>query len=289
MSLASSYRTAARVARREARNFYLAFLTLPRGQRRAVYALYAFFREADDVADGAFPDPQPDATGGRRAGIEALRKRLAAAVAGSSFLERDLALADAIERFAIKPSDLEDVLTGVESDLGTVEMQTMNDLECYAYLVASAVGLAALAVLNDGVPPSDAMRERAIRFGLGMQLINVVRDVREDAAAGRLYVPREVLRAHGADPMDLRSGRPTEAVCAALADIASRACEHLAAGRALIPSVPGRSRACLWLLAETYDGLLRRIERAGYDVFSSRIGLPTAQKLWLVLRSLWRR
>ena len=345
-SLARSYALAARTTRREAGNFYVAFLTLPREQRRAVYALYTFFRELDNVADAAangaradvrhsltekcdeaallcgdsssraeqshestFPKNGADSVDLRRAGIERMRRRLVAAVASAGdggrsltekpgdagllspaepVCERDLALADAIERFAIEPSDIEDVVRGVEMDLEPVEMQTMDDLERYAYLVASAVGLATLAVLNDGIPPTDEMRGRATRLGLGMQFVNVVRDVGEDAAQGRVYVPRELLAAHGVERGALEHGEPSDGLRNALREVAERARGHLRAGRELIPYVPRRSRACLWLLAEVYGRILTRIERAGYDVFSSRISLPGREKLWLLATARWR-
>lgn len=304
MNLAQSYALAARTTRREAGNFYVAFLTLPRAERRAVYALYSFFRELDSAADA------PDLSVARkRESILGMRRRLAAAVASATACgrspteklgeaglhtrsedacERDLALADAIERFAIEPSDIEDVISGVEVDLEPVEMQTMDDLERYAYLVASAVGLATLAVLNRGVPPTDEMRGQAVRLGLGMQLVNVVRDIGEDAAQGRIYVPRDVLDAHGATRSEIERGDVSEPLRQALAEVAERAREHLRAGRELMANVPRSSRACLWLLAEVYGRILTQIEESGYDVFSSRISLPRREKLWLLATARWR-
>lgn len=303
--LASSYRHAARTTRREAGNFYVAFLTLPRAERRAVYALYAFFRELDDAVDrpcehdagdplaekrdgGPLPCRLPECVAQRRSRIEEMRHRVSAAVGERPSCGRDLALADAIERFAMEPGDMDDVIRGVEADLEPVTMETMDDLERYAYLVASAVGLATLAVLNGGIPPTDEMRAQAIRLGLGMQLVNVMRDVGEDAAQGRIYVPRDVLARHGASVESIRSGRPTPELRLALAELGTRARGHLHAGRELAHRVPRRSRACLWLLAEVYGRILTRIERADYDVFPARISLPTREKLWL-LATAWCR
>ncbi len=322
MNLSQSYALAARMARREATNFYVAFLTLPRPQRRAVYALYAFFRELDNAADVVSPSgsltEKPDEAGlllsgippagQRREAIDALRRRLAAVASATTcersrtekpgeagllspaepVCEQDLALADAIERFGIEPSDIEDVVRGVEMDLEPVEMQTMEDLERYAYLVASAVGLATLAILNDGIPPTDEMRERAIRLGLGMQLVNVVRDAGEDAASGRIYVPRDLLGANGAERATFERAELSDGMRAALGEVAERAREHLRVGRGLIRYVPRRSRACLWLLAEVYGRILTRIEESRYDVFSSRISLPRREKLWLLATARWR-
>lgn len=293
--LARSYRLAARTTRREAGNFYIAFLSLPRAERRAVYALYAFFRELDDAADGApgkggiepeseshFLHSVAAAADPRSVGIARMRERLARAAAGEPESSRDLALADTIERFSIDVGDLEDVIRGVETDLGPVEMQTLEGLEDYAYLVASAVGLATLAILNCGVPPTDEMRERAVRLGLGMQLVNVVRDVGEDASQYRIYVPQELLARHGARRASIDDGVLTPELRAALAELGSRARGHLRAGRELMPRVPQSSRACLWLLSEVYGRILTRIEEARYDVFPARISLPAREKLWLL-------
>jgi len=275
--LARSYRLAARTTRREAGNFYVAFLTLPRAERRAVYALYAFFRELDSAADDLnLP------LAGKRQAIAAMRRRLGEASSGHALSNVDLALADAIERFAIEPGDIEDVIRGVEADLEPVAMETIDDLERYAYLVASAVGLATLAILNGGVPPTDEMWERAIRLGLGMQLVNVVRDVGEDAAQGRIYIPRDVLEKHGASAADIRAGALTPSLRLALTEVGTRARDHLRAGRKLMRNVPRHSRACLWLLSEVYGRILTRIEEAGYDVFPTRISLSTHEKLWLL-------
>ena len=187
-ALAKAYAVCARITRREARNFYYAFASLSRPQRRAIYALYAFCREADDCADGAPILGAPSAgenvfdvlsvgaasgsshLGARREGIARLRERLAVAADGRPTTERDLALADAIERFGVSPADLTDVIAGVEMDLTRTRYATFDDLRGYCYHVASAVGLATLPILNAGVPPTDAMREHAIDLGLGMQL-----------------------------------------------------------------------------------------------------------------------
>ncbi|MGB2983317.1 MAG: squalene/phytoene synthase family protein, partial [Candidatus Bipolaricaulia bacterium] len=188
MDLAGAYRACARVAKREARNFYYAFLSLPIRQRRGVYALYTFCREADDVADGApsmgapsasenifdvlRSDVIPESTGSidsRREQVARMRERLAKAAAGDPEGGRDLALADAIATFGVDPNDLADVLTGMEMDLTLRRIDTFEDLRTYCYHAASAVGLATLPILNDGVPPTDAMRDAAVELGLGMQ------------------------------------------------------------------------------------------------------------------------
>ena len=385
--LARAYRACARMTRRTARNFYFAFLSLPQAQRRAVYALYAFCREADDCADagasaeekrgfaallpqrfaktkaddvddcadagvsaekkrgfaallpqrfaktkagnvddcadpGAIAPASTEENGhagvdvdtaastgenstavlpagsvsdspvdlaARRTGLEELRDRLAQAADGTPKTERDLALADAIARYGVREEDLRDVLTGVEMDVTSTRIETYDELRTYCYHVASAVGLATLPVLTDGIPPTEAMREAAIDLGLGMQYVNILRDVGEDLALGRIYLPSEELTAHGVDELQLRARTMSAGLRAALATHGDRAGAHLARGRRLLAYLPRRSRACPWLLSEIYGRILARIVEADYRVFGGRVSLPAIEKLWLLVSSAWRR
>jgi len=305
-ALTRAYAACARITRREARNFYYAFASLPRRQRLAIYALYAFCREADNVADDApFPGASPagesssavlpfgteNANAGtdtRRQGIARLRERLAAAADGRPLMDRDLALSDAIEWYGVSPDDLADVISGVEMDLARTRYATFDDLRDYCYHVASAVGLATLPILNDGVPPTDAMREHAIDLGLGMQLINILRDVAEDLERDRIYLPQEDLVRFGVDPSALARGKMTEPLRLLLAFQAARAVDYVDRGRLLLAHLPRRGRPCPWLLAEIYRRLLRRIIDADYDVFAGRVSLPKWEKLGLLASARWR-
>ncbi len=313
--LARAYRACACTARRHARNFYFAFLSLPTAQRRAVYALYAFCREADCVADDAVPassatgengsavlsvrelekvpsatnNDTPDDLEARRARLDAMRDRLAAAARGDPETERDLALADAIDRYGVSEADLRAVLDGVETDLTPRRIETDEELRSYCYHVASAVGLATLPVLTDGGPPTAGMREAAVDLGLGMQYVNVLRDIDEDLALGRIYLPREELAAHGVDEAALRARTMTDGLRSLLAAHAERAGSYLDSGRRLLPDLPRRSRACPWLLSEIYGRILARIVAADYPVFERRASLPASEKLWLVFSSSWKR
>ncbi len=325
MDLNASYAECARITRNEARNFYFAFLSLPRRQRLAVYALYAFCRELDDVADSvanpagsltenraatavlsdgiASPTGLPTETrdesallldrvssgDGRRAGIAALRTRLAAAAEGRPETDHDLALADAIARYGVDPDDVAEILDGVEMDLDLEWIGTDSELEAYAYRVASAVGLATLPILTDGVPPTGAMREKAVSLGLGMQFVNVLRDVDEDLGRGRIYLPREAFARHGVDEAGFRSRAMTDELSALLRAHARRCRALLDDGLELVPLVPRAGRPCLWLLAEIYGRILKRIEDSGFDVFAARVSLPTGEKLSLLAMALVRR
>ncbi|MCX6095048.1 MAG: phytoene/squalene synthase family protein [Candidatus Bipolaricaulota bacterium] len=330
MDLNAAYAECARITRRQARNFYFAFLSLPRRQRLAVYALYAFCRELDDVADTVANDAPSDVrhsltenrgatavlsdgiaspTGSlkekrgeaallsgmsgsidsRRAGIAALRRRLAGAAAGDPEKDRDLALADVIARYGVDPDDLTQILDGVEMDLDLAWVETDVQLEAYAYRVASAVGLATLPILTDGVPSTDAMREKAVSLGLGMQFVNVLRDVDEDLGRGRIYLPRETFAHYGVDEASFRGRAMTPELSALLRAHAERSRALLDDGLELVPLVPRAGRPCLWLLAEIYGRILERIEASDLDVFAGRVSLPTREKLSLLAMALVRR
>ena len=343
MDLNAAYRACAQLTRREARNFYVAFLALPQRQRLAVYALYAFCRNADDAVDAvdaadpcdpagshesltgksteiggsALPDGrtesialdsraaavQPsgsaraavgqtetrDSTYWRRVALDRLRNRLAAAAEGRPEDDPDLALADAISTYGVDPDDLGDVLTGMEMDLTLRRVATFEELRTYCYHAASAVGLATLPILNDGVPPTDAMREAAIDLGLGMQLVNILRDVAEDLDRDRIYLPQDEIGAFGATEEDLAAAAggaaPSDALRAFLAFQADRAAETLAKGRRLVDLLPRRGGRCPALLAAVYGRILERIRAGGFEI-SRRASLPASEKLGLLLRSL---
>jgi len=279
MDVADAYRLCARVTRRRARNFYYAFLSLPIRQRRGIYALYAFCRTADDAVDDRASDEA------KQEGLADLRRRLAKAAAGDPEGGIDLALADAIASFGVDPDDLGDVLTGMEMDLEFRRVATFDELRDYCYHAASAVGLATLPILNDGIPPTDAMRDAAVDLGLGMQFVNVLRDVAEDLDRDRIYLPADEMASFGVDEHALRDRSMTDGVRRLLERQADRASASLARGRQLLSILPPAGGRCVWLLGEIYGRILERIRAADYDVFSERPSLPTREKLALLARS----
>jgi len=283
VDLDRAYRLCAQITRREARNFYYAFLSLPKAQRLAVYALYAFCRASDDVVDNA------GSVVSKRAGLRRLRERLAAAADGQPEPGIDLALADAIDRFGVDPDDLADVLTGMEMDLDLRRVDTADALRDYCYHAASAVGLATLPILNGGVPPTNGMREAAVDLGLGMQYVNIVRDVAEDLDRDRIYLPKEEMAAFGVTAESLCGRSMTGELRALLAHQADRADDFLRRGLRLVPHLPRSGSRCPWLLAELYGRILGRVREAGYDVFRERIGLSKWEKVWILLASRWKR
>jgi phytoene synthase len=284
-ALRASYRACARLTRREARNFYLGFATLPRRKRLAVCAVYAFCREADDIADGEAPLET------KKAGLAELRGRLAQAASGAPSGERDLALADAIARFSVDPQDLADVVAGVEMDLRVTRVATYSELRRYAELVASATGLAILPVLawrRGGARVTPQARAAAVELGVGMQLVNVLRDVSEDVERGRIYLPLEDLVRFGVTEEALSCGAIEEGTRALLSFETERAREALKKGSDLASRLPRHACGCPALLGAVYSGLLDRIVARGYDVFGPRIGLTGGEKLWLFVRTYLR-
>lgn len=264
----------ARITRREATNFYLAFLTLPREQRLGIYSLYAFFRRADDIADGPGTE-------------EEKRRALSALVEGLSRPGEDpilIALSWARDRFSIPEGLLRAVIAGVEMDLSKLRYDTFEELKEYCWHVAAAVGLTVLRVL--GAPPE--VDRPGERFGIGMQLVNILRDVKEDLGRRRIYLPREDLLRFGVSEPDLARGAAVEEVRRLLEFEARRAQEYMREVNALLPLVPTRGRPCIGVLAALYGAILRRIEGRNYDVFSERVSLATWEKLLIAGRAAWQ-
>ncbi len=288
MTVAQAYRVCRGIARREAKNFYYAFLALPARKRDAICAVYAFMRQADDLADD---DSQPIAV--RRERMAAWLAEWRTAAERGSAAPVFLALNDARLRFRIPLALLEQLVEGTAMDLDPAAHATFADfgaLRRYCYLVASVVGLVCIRIFEYRGRDAERLAEE---LGLAFQLTNILRDVREDAARGRVYLPLDELRAHGLTPESLtaeaRSGKPpSPALRALLAAQAARAESLYRSGDALPPLVAEDSRPALDVLRTIYHRLLRRIAAADYDVFTRRPAVPTREKLSLLLRGLTR-
>jgi phytoene synthase len=276
-SLSSSYAFCEELARRQAGNFYHAFRLLPRPQRQAMCALYAFMRVADDLADAAAPASD------KAAALDAWRQQLHDALAGVYHHPLHAALHHTIRTFAVPSRYLEEVLDGVTMDLVADRYDTFADLYRYCYHVASAVGLACIHIWGFTGDKAMAHAEAA---GLALQMTNILRDLGEDAARGRVYLPREDLE---------RFGYPVEGFAQALRDDrfralmefeAARTRSYYEAGELLTPYLHPPGRAVFLVMLRTYRGLLDAIVGRDYDVFTSRVRLPRWKKLWLAARAL---
>jgi phytoene synthase len=264
MTAAAAYGEVLRITRREAKNFAYGIMVLPKEKRRAIAAVYAFAREVDDIADGELPVDE------KRARLESLRLELA-----GSDRPVMVALADARTRFGIPYDALSTLVDGGLQDLEQHRYATFDDLRGYCEKVAGAVGVACVAVYGtDDV-------QRANTLGIALQLINIMRDVQEDAALGRVYLPQDELQRFGVDEL-----AHTPEFVELMRFQAQRARAHLDEGLRLLESLDRRSALCVATFAGLYRGQLDRMEANDFDVFGRSCRLSTRAKLGVVARNL---
>lgn len=279
--LVESHRFCGELSRREAKNFYYAFLLLPRDRRRSMCALYAFMRHTDDLAD------EPGAPEQKARALESWRHALDSALAGDAGAWPGLpALADTVARHAIPARLLHEVIEGVSMDIEPRGFDTFDELYHYCYHVASVVGLCCLHIW--GYRSEGGRAERlAEHCGLALQLTNILRDVRDDARSGRIYLPREDLARFGVGPDELAAaGPPGDRVRELLAFEARRAYEFYEDARRLVPLVDPVGRPVLRTIVGIYRALLDEISRRDYNVLDGRISLPPWRKAAIALRAV---
>jgi len=272
VTVESAYAEVERLTRREARNFAYGIMVLPRPKRQAIAAIYAFARRVDDIADGELPLEE------KRAGLEALRAGLDSASEEPMLV----ALADARSRYGIPDRALHDLVDGGLQDTEQDRYADFAALDAYCRLVAGAVGVACVAVYG-----SDDS-ERAETLGVALQLINIVRDVREDWELGRVYLPQDELAAYGVSEDDIAAGLSSAEWRALMAFQASRARAYLDEGLGLLETLDSRSAACVSTFAGLYRATLDRIEARGFDVFDGSLRLSPLTKLRIVGAGLLR-
>jgi 15-cis-phytoene synthase len=270
MDVGQAYAEVERLTRARAKNFAYGIMVLPKPKRRAVAAIYAFAREVDDVADGELPVAE------KRARLHDLRASLFREPRSAM----EIALADARARFPIRGDALEALVDGGLQDTEQTRYATIDELYDYCRKVAGAVGVACIGVYGSD---DDVHAER---LGLALQLINVMRDVREDWQLGRVYLPQDELAAHGVTEDDIARGRVTPAWASLMRAQAERARVLLAEGRELLPTLDRRSRLCVSTFAGLYEGQLDRMEANGFDVFGASCRLAVPAKLAVVARGL---
>lgn len=265
------------ITKREAKNFFYAFITLPPAKRKAIYATYAFCRYCDDAVDEDVPTER------KLDALLKLREYLAAAYQGEANGPVFTALAHTIQTYNIPPTYLQEVINGVEMDVTKSRYETFDELRLYCYRVASAVGLICLEIF--GYSDSKA-KDHAIDLGLGMQLTNILRDIQEDAERGRVYIPRQDLQQFGYSEAELLGGVLNQAQRQLMEFQVQRAREYFKKGIGLMPYLSPRSRACPSVLAHLYMRILSRIEDANYNVFNGRVRLKPTEKL-LITTMTW--
>jgi phytoene synthase len=291
LTLDRAYAACRVIARREAKNFYYAFIALPAPRRNAICAIYAFMRRADDLADDESLSREL-----RRRSLDTWLAEWRTVCQGSSTADPVfLAVRDCTARFQIPLSLLDELVAGVTMDLDRAATgapdtyATFADLYRYCYLVASVVGLVCIRIFGY----SDSRAEKlAEETGIAFQLTNILRDVAEDAERNRVYLPLEDLAAHNVSLDSLLhrapGAPPTDSERALLAAIARRARVFYWSAQELLPLIDIESRPALWVLVAIYHGLLKRIERADFDVFSNRASVPLPQKLGILVVGLAR-
>jgi phytoene synthase len=275
-SLAAAERYCQRMARREAGNFYWGFIALPRTQRISIYALYDFARQIDDATDG------PGVTDAD-AQLAAQRRRLRTALAGDPSDDPVMqVLARAVRRHRIPASELEELVSGVEMDLRQNRYATWEELHGYCQLVAGVVGRMCVRIFGFR---GDGALERADSLGAALQLINILRDVREDASMGRVYLPQADLARFGVTESAVLAGDPDGAWTSLVEFEAARARRLYAAGIEVCRHIPGPARACVHTMAGIYSGILDRIEADPELPLRQRVRLSGGEKAEVMLRS----
>ncbi|HEY2861321.1 MAG TPA: phytoene/squalene synthase family protein [Terracidiphilus sp.] len=290
-SIDAAYAHCRAIAKREAKNFYYAFVALPEERRNAICAIYAFMRQADDLADDeSLPREE------RRRQMSAWLASWHAASDGAATNDAVfIAVRDAIERFHIPLTLLDELVAGTAMDLehstrdAPDTYATFDDLYRYCYLVASVVGLVCIRIFGYSDPCAEKLAEET---GIAFQLTNILRDVAEDATRNRVYLPLDDLAAHQVtlDSVLRRKpgASPTVNERALLADIGARAEKYYESAKQLLPLIDRESRPALWVLVRIYHRLLIRIRRADYDVFTTRASVPTFLKLEILAVGMMR-
>ncbi len=275
IELSESY--CAAVTRAEAKNFYWGFISLPSEQRIAVYALYAFAREIDDEVDD-----QRRSRENLAARLAAQRERVHRCMRGDYEDPVMHVLSRAVERFGIPEVELQGLIDGVEMDVEPREYATWEELRSYCYLVAAIIGRMCVRIFGYSDPLA---LERAEELGVSLQLINVLRDVREDAGMGRVYLPREDRDRFGVTREALQAGNAGNGWRELVDFEAARALELYSSGLHVVHYIPRRAGVCVRSMAGIYRGILDRIVEDPARPLRERVSLSAREKLRVVLQS----
>ena len=290
-AVADAYRECEALTRAQAANFYYGIRLLPGERRRAMCGVYAFARRIDDIGDGTLePEEKLRLLDAQARAIEAID-----AAPADDFVM--VALADARRSFPLPLDALSELIEGVRMDVTGSTYETFDELVVYCRRVAGGIGRLCLAIFGLRADASDeqarAQAQRlADELGVALQLTNILRDVREDARNGRVYIPAEDLRRFG---VELRVGSPVgpladaqqlERLSALVRFECERAREWFDRGLALTRMLDRRSAACVLAMAGIYRRLLERIEQRPEEVARTRMSLPAHEKAWVAARAL---
>jgi phytoene synthase len=298
--LVMAYSVCRGITRSAAKNFYYAFLLLPRRKRESLCAVYAFMRRCDDITD----DPTLTLPERRRKldqWLDALHHAQQNNPTDDPIL---LALIDTQRRFQIPAGLLDELAMGTAMDIqetaldpnedeplfalqpSLIRYKTFEDLRLYCHRVASVVGLVCIHIFGYRDPQAEALAERC---GLAFQLTNIIRDVKEDAQLGRIYLPEEDLIKFGVSAEDLLTTPNPAHFRPLLSMEADRAREFYRSGDELIPYISEDSQPALWVLINIYRRLLEKIAERQYDVFTAKVSLTVPEKLRILGKGIWQR
>lgn len=270
------------ITRKSASNLALAFVLLPRPRRDAMSVLYAFCREVDDVAD---EDSAPVEQ--RREQLSAWRTDIKRACENQSpQFDVNREFQPVIQKFSLPFNLFDEIIKGCEMDLDTHRYENFEQLELYCYRVASVVGLLSIEIFGY---KQFVTRDYAIFLGKALQLTNILRDVKNDAARGRIYLPQSELKKFNVSENDILQGCYSENFRALAQSVAVRAKNFYSLARESLPAEDRKSMAAAELMGTVYWRLLKKLERAQFNVFGPRpLGLSKPQKLALIFQS-WLR
>lgn len=283
VTIEESYRHCRRVAKERARNFYYSFLLLDKQQRDSMCAIYAFMRRCDDLSDDeAIADKDKV-----RGAIAHWRVEMDHALHGEAS-EHPIwpAFADTVARYRIPHRFFHDMIEGVTSDVEPRDIRTWKELYAYCYQVASVVGMTIIHIWGFESPKALLLAEKC---GIAFQLTNILRDVREDAELGRVYLPSEDLQRFLVTPDQLRSGSEDDAFRELMRFEAARARKYYEESAPLLQLISKRSRRSLWALQAIYMSLLARLEKGNFAVLRRRINVPTHTKIAILLRAFLKK
>ncbi len=271
----ADYARCAEITRRASSNFYYAFMLLPLERRRALYSVYAFCRFIDDIADDDGIKNPPEM-------LARWREELGAIFTGRPSRAISRALSENVRRFNLPRRHFEEIIDGVEMDLTRRRYATFADLDLYCRRVASAVGLICIEIFGYRNPST---RLYAERLGIAFQLTNIIRDVGEDAARGRIYLPLEDLARFDVSETEILNCIYGTRFRALIEFEAQRARQYYRDAVAALGDEDRRSMLAAEGMRLIYASLLERITRAGYRVFGRRVSLSAPRKLYLVGRA----
>jgi phytoene synthase len=279
MNIEESYRYCFAVSRSKAKNFYYSFLFLPKRKRKAISAIYAFMRTCDDITDN------PSSIDSKKSSLNEWKEKVQNFLKGSDLSHPVFpALKDTIHFFEIPNSYFIEIIEGVEMDLSPCRFQNFDELYSYCYKVASIVGLICLHIFGF---QKKAALEHGEYCGIAFQMTNILRDLKEDAQMGRIYLPLEDLAKFGYTESDLIHGRLNKAFFNLMKFEVERTEAFYKKAEPLVHLIDSDSRSALKVMIAIYHGILNKIKNKGYDTLTQRISLTPLEKFKMIILSLF--